>query len=208
MNALANSQAGELEKFLKFGFPNNAGPVTYRRYTGQEKEDEREAIIASPPDILLTNYVMLELLLTRPLREGPDRGGEGPPVPRPRRAPHVPGPPGRRRRAARPPRPRGDEGDAASRSSARRPRSPAAGTVDEQKVEIAAVASRLFGATVEPQNVVGETLVRSTAPSAPGRSRLGRRARAPASSPRHRRPPTPRRSSPIRSRRGSRARWA
>ena len=30
MNALANSQAGELEKFLKFGFPNNAGPVTYR----------------------------------------------------------------------------------------------------------------------------------------------------------------------------------
>ena len=29
MNALANSQAGELEKFLKFGFPNNAGPVTY-----------------------------------------------------------------------------------------------------------------------------------------------------------------------------------
>ncbi len=70
MNALANSQAGELEKFLKFGFPNNAGPVTYRRYTGQEKEDERAGIIASPPDILLTNYVMLELLLARPYEKG------------------------------------------------------------------------------------------------------------------------------------------
>ena len=42
------------------------------------------------------------------------------------------------------------------------------GTVDEPKVEIAEVATRLFGATVEPQNVVGETLVRSTAPERPG----------------------------------------
>lgn len=70
MNALANSQAGELEKFLKFGFPNNDGPVTYARYTGQENQAEREAIIAKPPDILLTNYVMLELLLTRPYEKG------------------------------------------------------------------------------------------------------------------------------------------
>ncbi len=70
MNALANSQAGELEKFLKFGFPDNDGPVTYARYTGQESQEEREAIIAKPPDILLTNYVMLELLLTRPYEKG------------------------------------------------------------------------------------------------------------------------------------------
>ena len=47
MNALANSQAGELEKFLKYGFPDNAGPVTFARYTGQEKRtnggDHRQA---------------------------------------------------------------------------------------------------------------------------------------------------------------------
>ena len=66
MNALANSQKSELAKFLKLGFPNQKGPVSFERYTGQESEEERQAIIADPPDILLTNYVMLELLLTRP----------------------------------------------------------------------------------------------------------------------------------------------
>jgi len=35
------------------------------RYTGQEKGLERDAIRSHPPDILLTNYMMLELLLTR-----------------------------------------------------------------------------------------------------------------------------------------------
>lgn len=63
MNALANSQLGELEKFLKEGF--DQPPVTFRRYTGQEKEDERAEIMENPPDIILTNYVMLELVLTR-----------------------------------------------------------------------------------------------------------------------------------------------
>ncbi len=66
MNALANSQAGELHKFLEVGFPDGRGPVRFARYTGQEKEDERNEIIKNPPDILLTNYVMLELILTRP----------------------------------------------------------------------------------------------------------------------------------------------
>jgi len=65
MNALANSQYGELEKFLCAGFPDRKGPVSFRRYTGQESEVERQEIIADPPDILLTNYVMLELVLTR-----------------------------------------------------------------------------------------------------------------------------------------------
>lgn len=63
MNALANSQIGELEKFLKEGF--DKPPVTFRRYTGQEKEDERAEIMETPPDVILTNYVMLELVLTR-----------------------------------------------------------------------------------------------------------------------------------------------
>lgn len=65
MNALANSQYNELEKFLCRGFESGP-PVTFRRYTGQESEEERNEIIAEPPDILLTNYVMLELILTRP----------------------------------------------------------------------------------------------------------------------------------------------
>ena len=65
MNALANSQMKELEKFLRVGYPNNKGPVTFERYTGQESDEDRQRIIANPPDILLTNYVMLELILTR-----------------------------------------------------------------------------------------------------------------------------------------------
>lgn len=62
MNALANSQLNELEKFLGKTNPK----VSFARYTGQENRDEREKTLASPPDILLTNYVMLELMLTRP----------------------------------------------------------------------------------------------------------------------------------------------
>jgi ATP-dependent helicase YprA (DUF1998 family) len=65
MNALANSQRQELQKFLEWGFPDTPA-VTFARYTGQENEAERRQIIANPPDILLTNYVMLELVLTRP----------------------------------------------------------------------------------------------------------------------------------------------
>src|SRR5688500_5265016 len=66
MNALANSQLYELEKFLQFGYPGGKGPITFERYTGQENADERTRILAEPPDILLTNYVMLDLVLTRP----------------------------------------------------------------------------------------------------------------------------------------------
>jgi superfamily II DNA/RNA helicase len=65
MNALANSQAEELRKFLVKGYGEGKSPVRFARYTGQEKGEEREAIRSNPPDILLTNYMMLELLLTR-----------------------------------------------------------------------------------------------------------------------------------------------
>ncbi len=65
MNALANSQQEELDKFLKRGFGDEPPLVSYRRYTGQEGDDAREDIRHNPPDILLTNYVMLELILTR-----------------------------------------------------------------------------------------------------------------------------------------------
>lgn len=63
MNALANSQLEELGKFVS----NVAGapPITFARYTGQEDAEERKRIADNPPDILLTNFMMLELLMTR-----------------------------------------------------------------------------------------------------------------------------------------------
>lgn len=64
MNALANSQLEELDKFLH-GYPSGQEPFSVRRYTGQESGDERKAIADNPPDILLTNFMMLELILTR-----------------------------------------------------------------------------------------------------------------------------------------------
>lgn len=63
MNALANSQLEELKKFL--GSDPKNRPVSFGRYTGQETEEERHAMAATPPDILLTNFMMLELLMTR-----------------------------------------------------------------------------------------------------------------------------------------------
>lgn len=60
MNALANSQREELQKYL-----GENGPVSFARYTGQESKEERQRIRDNPPDILLTNFMMLELLMTR-----------------------------------------------------------------------------------------------------------------------------------------------
>ena len=65
MNALANSQREELTRFLQLGYPAGGGPVTFARYTGQEKAEERDRIAQSPPDIILTNFMMLELMMTR-----------------------------------------------------------------------------------------------------------------------------------------------
>ena len=65
MNALANSQEDELGKFIRKGYPAGQAPVSFARYTGQEKVQEKDTIRQNPPDILLTNYVMLELMLTR-----------------------------------------------------------------------------------------------------------------------------------------------
>lgn len=65
MNALANSQREELDKFIKqSGLPENLRP-TFAGYTGQESQEERERIRDAKPDILLTNFMMLELLMTR-----------------------------------------------------------------------------------------------------------------------------------------------
>ena len=69
MNALCNSQREELQKYLCLGYPEGQPPVAFARYTGQESEEERDQIQNNPPDILLTNYVMLEYLLTRDPRD-------------------------------------------------------------------------------------------------------------------------------------------
>jgi hypothetical protein len=53
MNALANSQVNELNKFLGLGYADGRGPVTFARYTGQERPDDRASILAHPPDIIL-----------------------------------------------------------------------------------------------------------------------------------------------------------
>ncbi len=66
MNALANSQMEEVGKFLE---NVNKGTITVGRYTGQESREERQERANTPPDILLTNYMMLEYLLTRGNKE-------------------------------------------------------------------------------------------------------------------------------------------
>lgn len=161
MNALANSQAGELEKFLNHGYPDRKGPVSFRRYTGQENDEERAAIIANPPDILLTNYVMLELLLTRPRERKLVQAGRGLRflvldelhVYRGRQGADVAMLVRRLREAFAAERLQ-CVGTSATLA--------AEGSYFEQRAEVARVASGLFGATVDPDHVIGETLRRAT----------------------------------------------
>lgn len=67
MNALINSQYEEFDRYKK-NYEEATGkdfPITFGQYTGQEKEEKRQQMRENPPHILLTNYMMLELLLTR-----------------------------------------------------------------------------------------------------------------------------------------------
>ena len=67
MNALINSQIEELDKYAE-AYTEKTGkpfPIRYASYTGQLREEDREPLRENPPDILLTNYMMLELTLTR-----------------------------------------------------------------------------------------------------------------------------------------------
>ena len=72
MNALINSQWEELNKY-KLAYEEKAGgkpcPFTFDKYTGQEDDTTRSRIQQTPPNIILTNYMMLELLMTRAGRE-------------------------------------------------------------------------------------------------------------------------------------------
>jgi ATP-dependent helicase YprA (DUF1998 family) len=62
-NALINSQLKALQDFKK-NWPDC--PLTFSRYTGQDRGKERDRILTDPPHVLLTNYVMLEYMLIRP----------------------------------------------------------------------------------------------------------------------------------------------
>ena len=67
MNALINSQLKALDEIASQykKETDKQFPVTYGKYTGQENENERDELRKNPPHILLTNYMMLELILTR-----------------------------------------------------------------------------------------------------------------------------------------------
>lgn len=68
MNALVNSQLQSLEK-LKADYERRTGkpfPVTFKKYTGETVDDHRQEMRQQPPQIILTNYVMAELMLVRP----------------------------------------------------------------------------------------------------------------------------------------------
>ena len=69
MNALVNSQFTALQQWAT-AYQTRTGracPVQFAKYTGQEQDrEERRRWQENPPHILLTNYVMLELMLVRP----------------------------------------------------------------------------------------------------------------------------------------------
>jgi superfamily II DNA/RNA helicase len=155
MNALINSQKEELDKFLR-QVPNTY--IRAEQYTGQESLSQKTEIQNNPPHILLTNYVMLELMLSRThedkLVESPDlkflvldelhtyRGRQGADV----------------AILIRKLRQRCGKnllciGTSATMSTE--------GSREERRQVVADVASKLFGMEIKPSNVIDETLERS-----------------------------------------------
>ncbi|MET0063031.1 MAG: DEAD/DEAH box helicase [Candidatus Thiodiazotropha endolucinida] len=161
MNALANSQDEELKKFLKKGYAEGRSPVRFARYTGQEKGEAREAIRSNPPDILLTNYMMLELLLTRAEDRELVRAAQGLQflvfdelhTYRGRQGADVALLIRRCREAF------GGQGITCIGTSATMA---SGGTSEDQRVEVTKVAQSLFGVPFTPGQVIGETLQRAT----------------------------------------------
>ena len=166
MNALINSQNEEITKFKKL-FEKETGkdfPISYAQYTGQEKEEDRKKVWDELPDIILTNYMMLELILTRLGEEGMRksiyqslkyvvfdelhtyRGRQGSDV-------------GLliRRLKAKSNNDLSCIGTSATMISG--------GTIQDQKMKVAEVASTFFGAKFEPDQIVIESLVPSLSSS-------------------------------------------
>ncbi|MEU5929716.1 DEAD/DEAH box helicase [Streptomyces antimycoticus] len=165
MNALANSQMDELKRYLVDGVSEEDRRVTFDRYTGQEKgKDKKESILRSRPDILLTNYMMLEYLLTRPKeREELIKAAKGLRflvldelhTYRGRQGADVGILVRRLREACEAPDLR-CIGTSATMATSE--------TFAEAQKTVSEVATRLFGTPVTPDKVIGETLQRATDP--------------------------------------------
>ena len=164
MNALINSQYEEFTRYKK-NYEDSTGkefPITFGQYTGQEGEDARAKMRENPPQILLTNYMMLELLLTRvrerSIRDGiyenlrflvfdelhTYRGRQGADV-----AMLI-----RRIRS-------NSTHQIVSIGTSATMVSDAAGNLADQRGEVAGVATKLFGRAFTPEQVVNEKLTRS-----------------------------------------------
>lgn len=173
LNALINSQEAALKGF-EANYKKRTGkhfPFTYAKYTGQEKQEERERVIANPPDILLTNYMMLELLMIRkgdePLRTSflnniqylvfdelhVYKGRQGADVSLLNR---------RIKAAAK------NKNIICIGTSA----TMASGAIEEQKREVAKVATRFFDSVFYPENVIIESLTYSTKEVIPSKAEL------------------------------------
>ena len=173
LNALINSQQAALNGF-EDNYRKRTGnslPFTFAKYTGQEKQDDRDKIMVNPPDILLTNYMMLELLMVRKADEGLRKsfldnikylvfdelhvykGRQGADVSLLNR---------RIKAAAT------NKNIICIGTSA----TMATGTIEEQKNEVAKVATRFFNADFYPENIVVESLAYSTKEVIPSKDEL------------------------------------
>jgi superfamily II DNA/RNA helicase/very-short-patch-repair endonuclease len=173
LNALINSQESAMAGF-EANYRKRTGealPFTYAKYTGQEKQEDREKVIANPPDILLTNYMMLELLMVRKADEALRnsfldniqflvydelhvyKGRQGADVSLLNR---------RIKAAAK------NKNILCIGTSA----TMATGTLDAQKIEVAKVATRFFDADFTSENIVVESLTYSTIDSQPSNTLL------------------------------------
>ena len=175
MNALINSQYEEFKRYEE-NYKKSTGkafPISYGQYTGQESQAVRETMRERPPHVLLTNYMMLELLLTRTAERSirdsiynnlaflvfdelhTYRGRQGADV-----AMLI------RRIQAQCASPVVFIGTSATMASG--------GTVPEQKAQIANVAATLFGRKFAPDQIISESLSRSLAdgPTVPDASSL------------------------------------
>lgn len=166
MNALINSQKEEFDKFLS---QVSHSHIRVEKYTGQESLKQKTEIQNNPPQILLTNYVMLELMLSRThknkLVASPDlkflvldelhtyRGRQGADVALLIRK--------LRQRCGK------DLlciGTSATMSTE--------GSRENRRQTVTGVASKLFGVAVKPENVIDETLERSIQLPAPSPEEL------------------------------------
>jgi len=166
MNALINSQFNAFEEFAEF-YKTNAGndlQISFGKYTGQENEEYRETLRENPPHILLTNYMMLELILTRAKEQDiiaaiydnlqflvfdelhTYRGRQGADI-----ALLI-----RRIKAQCQNNNIVCIGTSATMASGE-------GTIDDQRKEVAGVATKIFGQEIPWQNVITETIVESFA---------------------------------------------